>query len=102
MNEGKEKIVTLRPYDNEVADDVFSVLFYGSSYKTEDGYMEVPADSYQLIVSALDLIRWEVHGDDYVALMRTKFLIEDLRDKQKRREFKRTDMNMTKAGRAEA
>ena len=84
-----EKNVTLKPYDHTVANDVFSVLFYGSSYETEDGYMEIPADSYQLIVSALDLIRWETHGDDYAALMKTKFLIENLRDKQKRREWKR-------------
>ena len=33
----KEKTVTLRPYDADVVDDVFSVLFYGSDVETEDG-----------------------------------------------------------------
>ena len=85
----KEMNVTLKPYDYDVADDVFSVLFYGSDKEIEDGLKEIPAASYQLIVSALDMIRWEVHGNDYVALMNTKFLMEKLRDKQKRREWNR-------------
>ena len=85
----KEMNVTLKPYDYDVADDVFSTLFYGSDKETEDGLKEIPAASYQLIVSALDMIRWEVHGDDYVTLMNTKFLMEKLRDKQKMREWNR-------------
>lgn len=89
MSEGKSKIVTLKPYDYDVADDVFSVLFYGSDKETEDGYREIPAASYQLVVSALELFRWEVIGSNYDTLRKATAIVEMLRDKQKVREWKR-------------
>ena len=86
----KEMNVTLRPYDNDVIHDVYSVLFHGSDKETECGYIEIPADSYQLVVSALELILWEVHSmEDREVFKKTIGIVEGLRDKQKLREWKR-------------
>jgi len=87
----KEKTVTLKPYDREVADDVFSVLFNGTDFDTEDGLLEIPAASYQLVVSALEMIRWEVRGADKEILKKATGIAEMLRDRQKMREWKRRD-----------
>lgn len=82
----KEKIVQLRPYDDEVADDVFSILFYGSGNETEAGLMEIPAASYQLVISALDLFAWECSGDDRITVNKAAAILRTLRDTQKWRE----------------
>ena len=83
----KEKTVTLRPYDADVVDDVFSVLFYGSDVETEDGLRELPADSYQLVISALDLIAWECKcEDEHNTIKEATRIIRRFRDKQKLRE----------------
>lgn len=85
-----EKNITLRPYDREVADDIFSVLFNRDMPDRPDGLTEIPAASYQLVISALELIRWEVSpGRDWEALRTTVALVERLRDEQKEREFAR-------------
>ena len=34
-----EKTITLKPYDREVAEDVFSILFNNIENSTEDGLM---------------------------------------------------------------
>lgn len=81
---------TLRPYDYDCADDVFSILFCKTGNVTEDGLTEIPAASYQLIVSALELMLWEVTGTkNRDALKSTISLVERLRDCQKMREWKR-------------
>lgn len=87
----KETTMTVKPYDYDVADDVYSVLFYGSDKSTEDGLMEIPAASYQIVVSALELIRWEVRGADHEIIKETIGIVAGLRDIQKNRERKRED-----------
>lgn len=87
----KEKTVTLKPYDREVAYDVFSVLFNGIDFDTEDGLSEIPSASYQLVVSALEMIRWEVHGADREIFKKATGIVEMLRDRQKMREWKRKE-----------
>lgn len=87
----KETTMTVKPYDYDVADDVYSVLFYGSDKSTEDGLMEIPAASYQIIVSALELMRWEVRGADREVLRQATGIVEYLRDRQKNREWKRKE-----------
>lgn len=86
----KEPItLTLKPYRHDVTDKVFSALFY-TDIETEGGVTEIPADSYQLVLSALELIRWEVYNEkERAALNDTIWLITSLRDKQKMREWKR-------------
>lgn len=88
MNELKEKLI---PYDREVAEDVFSKMFNTGAYDTEEGLMEIPAASYQLVVSALELMRWEVHGEQHDIINRAIGIVEGLRDKQKMREWNRRD-----------
>ena len=91
----KEKTVTLRPYDADVVDDVFSVLFYGSDVETEDGLRELPAYSYQLVISALDLIAWECKfGDERDTVNKAASILRGLRDKQKLRERARHFENL--------
>lgn len=87
----KEKTVTLRPYDADVAGDVFSVLFNGIEYETEEKLMELPSASYQLVISALELIRWDVSGLDNQIIKNATVIVRDLRDKQKVREWKRKE-----------
>lgn len=84
-----EKTITLKPYDREVSEDVFSVLFNHIDYSTEDGLMELPSASYQLVVSALESIRWDVRGDDRETIKKAIGIVEGLRDKQKMREWRR-------------
>ena len=54
--------------------------------------MEIPADSYQLVKSALELIKWEVRSaEGRDAISKTISLVAFLRDKQKAREWARKD-----------
>ena len=85
----KEATITVKPYDRDAADEVFSVLFYGTEIETEEGLRELPAASYQLVVSALELIRWDVNGEDYKTITKAIGIVAGLRDKQKMREWKR-------------
>ncbi len=91
-----EKVVNLKPYDREVAEDVFSVLFNHIEHETEDGLQEVPAASYQLVVSALECLRWDVRGEDREILKRATGIVEELRDRQKMREWRRERRYMVK------
>lgn len=88
MDELKEKLV---PYDREVADVVFSKLFITDQYSTEGGLSEVPSASYQLVVSALELMLWEVRGETHDTLKRAVGIVQGLRDAQKMREWKRRE-----------
>lgn len=88
----KEMNVTLKPYDRDVANNVYSVLFYGSDKSTEDGLMEIPTASYQLVVSALELMLWEVRKpDEREAFKKTIGIVAGLMETQKDREWKRRD-----------
>lgn len=82
----KETTMTVKPYDYDVADDVYSVLFYGSDKSTEAGLMEIPAASYQLIISALELMLWEVRGQDRDTMRETIATVSMLKERQKERE----------------
>lgn len=87
-----EKNITLRPYDREVVNDIFSALFNNDMPDRPDGLTEIPAASYQLVISALELMRWEVSpGREKDALRTTIALVERLRDEQKEREFARRE-----------
>lgn len=83
----KEKTMTIKPYDYDVAEDIFQVLFRTNTER-EDGLTEIPAASMQMIVSALQLIRWEVRGGDRAIIIQAEGIISGLRDIQKIRERK--------------
>lgn len=85
-----EKTMTVKPYDYDVVDDLFPVLFITNNTR-EDGLTEIPAASLQMVVSALELIRWEVRGADHEIIKETIGIIAGLRDIQKNRERKRED-----------
>jgi len=80
----------LKPYNYDCADDVFSILFRETDHVTEDGLTEIPAASYQIVVSALELMLWEVKSPESLDTLRSAIrLVEGLRDCQKMREWKR-------------
>ena len=81
---------TVKPYDDESAQNAFSVLFCNGKDR-EDGLTEIPADSLQLVVSALEYIRWDCRGEDRDIIKRAIRITEKLRDEQKRRERERGD-----------
>ena len=82
--------MTVKPYDYDVVDDLFPVLFITNNTR-EDGLTEIPAASLQMVVSALELIRLEVRGADHEIIKETIGIIAGLRDIQKNRERKRED-----------
>lgn len=85
----KELTVTLKPYDYDIQDKVFSTLFCNVAVR-EDGLTEVPAASYQLVASALEYILWELSDPkDIETVKRARGIVEGLRDRQKCREWDR-------------
>ena len=86
----KEKTMTVKPYDYDAADEIFSILFRTNNER-EDGLTEIPAASLQMIVSALELIQWEVTGQDREIIKHAEGIVSRLRDIQKNRERKRED-----------
>ena len=81
--------MVVKPYDRDAADDVFSCLFCQTGHSTEQGLEEIPAASYQLVVSALELMRWELSGTDRETILRATGIVAHLRDMQKSREWNR-------------
>ena len=85
----KEKNITLKPYDYDVQNDVYTTLFCNMPYETENGCTEIPAASYQLVVSALECILWDVYGKDRDVIKQACGIVSYLRDAQKMREYNR-------------
>lgn len=85
------KTIELKPYDFHVTDAVFDELFT-KGLDREDGLKEIPADSYQLVVSALEYIRWDVpptFRKERDAINYAISIVEELRNKQQRVELDR-------------
>ena len=80
--------IELKAYDRKCADKVFSELFY-NGLDREDGLIEIPAASIQLVVSALELLTWDVYGENRAVIRTAIAICENLRDQQKRREWNR-------------
>ena len=76
-------------YDEDFSEAVYRTLFCENDKKTEAGLMEIPAGGYQLIVSALESLCWEVDGHDRDTLKEAVSVVTKLRDRQKVREWKR-------------
>lgn len=89
MPKTKTKALTVTAYDRDVADEIFGLLFYNSPYSTEKGLMEIPSASYQLVISALELIKWDASGEDRDAIRRTISFCEQMRGDSNSREWKR-------------
>ena len=83
------KTIDLKPYDFHVTDDIFSELF-AKGLDREDGLKEIPADSLQLVVSALEYILWDLHTPTERNVMKCAISItERLRNEQQMREWNR-------------
>ena len=82
------KEATIKAYDWESADNAFSVLF-ANGLDREDGLKEIPSASLQLLVSALEYVRWDCKGEDRDIIKRATAICERLRDEQKMREWGR-------------
>ena len=83
------KTIELKPYDFHVTDTVFDELFT-KGLDREDGLREIPADSLQLVISALEYILWDVHAKhDRETIKFAISIVEGLRNQQKMREWKR-------------
>lgn len=80
--------IDVKAYDHDVIDNVFDALFRTGNDRP-DGLTEIPAASYQLIVSALEYITWELTGPDRDTIKKARGIVEGLRDKQKRVEWSR-------------
>lgn len=78
----------LKAYDYHVVDRIFSVLFC-NGLSREDGLIEIPCASLQLVVSALEYIRWDLSGADRDTITKAISVVERLRDEQKMREWRR-------------
>ena len=85
------KTIELKPYDFHVTDAVFSELFT-KGLDREDGLKEIPADSYQLVVSALEYILWDIPSSfrkERDTINYAICIVEQLRNKQQRVELDR-------------
>ena len=80
--------MNIKAYDYESAEQIFNVLF-SSGLDRDDGLTEIPAASLQLIVSALEFITWDVFGENRTIIKAAKAIVENLRDQQKTREWRR-------------
>lgn len=90
LNARKEREVLLKPYDYKCVDDVFSALFWGAEFNQENGIREIPADSLQLLVSGLEMVKSDcAHGEELNTIREAIGIVEMLRDRQKRREWAR-------------
>ena len=90
LNARKEREVLVKPYDYKSVDDVFSILFWGAEFNQENGIREIPADSLQLLVSGLEMVKSDcAHGEELNTIREAIGIVEMLRDRQKRREWAR-------------
>lgn len=80
----------VKAYDSNSADQVFSELFC-KGLDREDGLKEIPSASLQLVVSALEYIRWDLYGEEREIIKKATAIVEGLRDEQKMREWRRRE-----------
>lgn len=90
LNTRKENNVFVAPYDYNAADELYDILFNGAQFSTEGGNKEIPAASYQLLVSGLEAASWDAKDrEDFKKIREAVAVVQRLRDEQKRREWKR-------------
>ena len=93
-----EKTMVVKPYDRDVVDELTTVLMWKDMVDRGDGYMDIPAATIQLGINILESAKYymaELTEDldkrrEYrEAMYKAIGIMEDLRDVQKRREWKR-------------
>ena len=86
--------IDIKVYDYDAQEAVFSELFFSKDIKdTEDGMREIPAASYQLLISGLEQSLWLVPlsavRDNREIIRQAIGILESARNRQKRVEFER-------------
>ena len=93
-----EKTMVVKPYDRNVVEDLTTILLWKDMESREDGLMEIPAATYQLGINILESAKYYMSDltenldrrKEYRETMYKAIeIMEDLRDVQKRREWKR-------------
>lgn len=98
-----EKTMTIKPYDRNVVDELTTILlwndlFGGNGKDRGDGLMDIPAATLQLGINILESAKYYMSDltenldrrKEYRETMYKAIeIMEDLRDVQKRREWKR-------------
>ena len=78
--------IDVKAYDYDAVDNIIHELFWSKDIKTDEnrGLIEIPAASYQLIISGLKCAAWmSDNREDRETIRKACHLIEDLRDEQK-------------------
>lgn len=91
------KNIEVKPYDFHCIEEVTHELFHGEelqetpngAYPFPAGLIEIPADSYQLILNGLSEARRFTRGADRDTLLQAAAVIFHLRDTQRRIEHDR-------------
>ena len=95
-----EKTMTVKPYDHDVVDELTAILLWPELFKDirGDGLMDIPAATLQLGINILESAKYYMADltenldkrKEYRETMSKAIgIMEDLRDVQKRREWKR-------------
>lgn len=93
-----EKMMVVKPYDLNVVDDLTSILLWKDMQDRGDGYMDIPAATLQLGINILESAKYYVadltqdlnkRASMREAILKAVGIMENLRDAQKIREWKR-------------
>lgn len=93
-----EKTMTVKPYDRNVVDELTTILLWKDMKDRGDGIMDIPAATIQLGINILESAKYymadltdnlEKRREYREAMYKAIGIMEDLRDVQKRREWKR-------------
>lgn len=93
-----EKTMTVKPYDRNVVDELTTILLWKDMKDRGDGLMDIPAATIQLGINILESAKYYMSDltenldrrKEYRETMYKAIeIMEDLRDVQKRREWKR-------------
>ena len=93
-----EKTMTVKPYDRNVVDELTTILLWKDMKDRGDGLMDIPAATIQLGINILEIAKYymsdltdnlEKRREYREAMYKAIGIMEDLRDVQKRREWKR-------------
>lgn len=93
-----EKTMLVKPYDRTVVEELTTVLLWKDMKDRGDGLMDIPAATIQLGINILEIAKYymsdltdnlEKRREYREAMYKAIGIMEDLRDVQKRREWKR-------------
>ena len=93
-----EKTMVVKPYDRDVVDELTTVLMWKDMVDRGDGYMDIPAATIQLGINILESAKYymsdltenlDKRREYRESMSKAIGIMENLRDVQKIREWKR-------------